>query len=94
MPSSLERKFEYLWEELYPEIDLYTEYNINTKKLNISESSTKLIIHQFVVRNTLYEILTLIQFSLKRESTNSVLLKSCKSVIPSPSPMYFTGILN
>jgi len=30
--------------------------------------------------------------SENRESTNSVLLKICKSLIPSPTPMYFTGI--
>jgi very-short-patch-repair endonuclease len=32
MPSSLERKFEYLWEELYPEIDLYTELSLIPKR--------------------------------------------------------------
>src|SRR5690606_10111751 len=31
---------------------------------------------------------------LKNESTNSYLLKTCKSSIPSPTPMYFTGIWN
>ena len=29
---------------------------------------------------------------LKKESTNSCLLKTCKSSMPSPTPMYFTGI--
>lgn len=29
---------------------------------------------------------------LKNESTNSLLLKTCKSSIPSPTPIYFTGI--
>ncbi len=33
-------------------------------------------------------------YSLKRESTNSYLLNTCKSSIPSPTPIYFTGILN
>lgn len=33
-------------------------------------------------------------FYLKKLSTNSYLLKTCKSSIPSPTPMYFTGILN
>ncbi len=32
--------------------------------------------------------------SEKRESTNSVRLKTCRSSIFSPTPMYFTGILN
>jgi hypothetical protein len=31
-------------------------------------------------------------FYLKKLSTNSYLLKTCKSSIPSPTPMYFTGI--
>ena len=31
-------------------------------------------------------------FYLKNESTNSYLLKTCKSSIPSPTPIYFTGI--
>lgn len=31
-------------------------------------------------------------FYLKKESTNSYLLKTCKSSIPSPTPIYFTGI--
>ena len=31
---------------------------------------------------------------LKKESTNSYLLKTCRSSIPSPTPIYFTGILN
>jgi hypothetical protein len=34
------------------------------------------------------------KFYLKKESTNSCLLKTCKSSIPSPTPIYFTGILN
>ncbi len=29
---------------------------------------------------------------LKNESTNSYLLKTCKSSIPSPTPIYLTGI--
>ncbi len=29
---------------------------------------------------------------LKKESTNSTLLNTCKSSIPSPTPMYLTGI--
>gem|GEM_PF-3659877 len=29
---------------------------------------------------------------LKNESTNSILLNTCRSSIPSPTPMYFTGI--
>lgn len=33
-------------------------------------------------------------YYLKKESTNSNLLKTCKSSIPSPTPIYFTGILN
>ncbi len=33
-------------------------------------------------------------YYLKKESTNSCLLNTCKSSIPSPTPMYFTGILN
>ena len=28
----------------------------------------------------------------KKESTNSNLLNTCKSSIPSPTPIYFTGI--
>lgn len=31
-------------------------------------------------------------FYLKKLSTNSYLLKTCKSSKPSPTPMYFTGI--
>ena len=34
----------------------------------------------------------LIIFYLKNESTNSNLLKTCKSSMPSPTPIYFTGI--
>ena len=33
-------------------------------------------------------------FYLKKESTNSNLLNTCKSSIPSPTPIYLTGILN
>ena len=33
-------------------------------------------------------------FYLKKESTNSCLLNTCKSSMPSPTPIYFTGILN
>lgn len=29
---------------------------------------------------------------LKKESTNSFLLKTCKCSMPSPTPIYFTGI--
>ena len=29
---------------------------------------------------------------LKKESTNSYLLNTCKSSSPSPTPIYFTGI--
>lgn len=29
---------------------------------------------------------------LKKESTNSTLLKTCRSSSPSPTPIYFTGI--
>jgi hypothetical protein len=32
------------------------------------------------------------EFYLKKESTNSSLLNTCKSFIPSPTPIYFTGI--
>ncbi len=31
---------------------------------------------------------------LKNESTNSILLNTCKSSIPSPTPINFIGILN
>ena len=31
---------------------------------------------------------------LKKESTNSNLLNTCRSSIPSPTPMYLTGIWN
>jgi hypothetical protein len=31
---------------------------------------------------------------LKKLSTNSYLLNTCKSSIPSPTPIYFTGIWN
>jgi len=30
--------------------------------------------------------------NLKKESTNSYLLNTCRSSIPSPTPIYFTGI--
>ncbi len=32
MTSSLERKFEYLWEELHPDIDLFTELSLIPKR--------------------------------------------------------------
>ena len=41
-----------------------------------------------------YILKVLSQFKsyLKNESTNSYLLNTCKSSIPSPTPIYFTGI--
>ena len=33
-------------------------------------------------------------YSPKSESTNSFLLKTCRSSTPSPSPIYFTGMRN
>ena len=33
-------------------------------------------------------------FYLKKESTNSYLLNTCRSSMPSPTPMYLTGIWN
>jgi len=38
------------------------------------------------------DIILFMLFYLKNESTNSNLLKTCKSSIPSPTPMYLTGI--
>lgn len=38
------------------------------------------------------EVTLFIFFYLKNESTNSNLLKTCKSSIPSPTPIYLTGI--
>ncbi len=35
-----------------------------------------------------------ISYYLKKLSTNSNLLNTCKSSSPSPTPIYFTGILN
>lgn len=35
---------------------------------------------------------TIVNLYLKNESTNSYLLNTCKSSIPSPTPIYFTGI--
>ena len=40
------------------------------------------------------DIILFMTFYLKNESTNSNLLKTCKSSIPSPTPIYFTGIWN
>ncbi len=41
-----------------------------------------------------FSLLSLTQAThyLKKESTNSYLLKTCKSSKPSPTPIYFTGI--
>ena len=50
---------------------------------------------QTTVRDRTYfnSELGIIQFySENKESTNSSLLKTCKSSIASPTPMYFTGI--
>ena len=38
------------------------------------------------------DIILFMTFYLKNESTNSYLLKTCKSSIPSHIPIYFTGI--
>lgn len=41
---------------------------------------------------SLKKVVILFIFYLKKESTNSYLLNTCKCSIPSPTPIYLTGI--
>lgn len=66
--------------------------NFGSTSLEVSpiaqESSNNLSVEPFLKKVIIFSI----SHYLKKLSTNSYLLNTCKSSIPSPTPMYFTGI--
>lgn len=59
-----------------------------------SKPTPKLNTIKSIAETERYQFHTFFIGYLKKLSTNSYLLKTCKSSIPSPTPMYFTGIWN
>lgn len=68
---------------------LVTFFSISLEKTSIPIPINSKIRGEVVLKK---DVTLFIIFYLKNESTNSNLLKTCKSSIPSPTPMYFTGI--
>lgn len=62
-----------------------------SSKKSAATAKTILTIIKRNAGNRLYNSIINVIY-LKNESTNSYLLNTCKSSIPSPTPIYFTGI--
>ena len=91
--KSLQKLLEFLvkHKDEEDEIVILDDFSDNPKTIEILDVMTSMHEMTFEQRHLLKDYAGQKNY-LKNESTNSNLLKTCKSSIPSPTPIYFTGI--